>query len=111
MWIPRRNQLVGGERDTGYGGVGSIWSVMPVEYRYASPYINDPGTEWHFVGGRSVGLQMLAGASPCLVVQGWSWTLGGLESRRTVALACSTKVEGDLLEGMRTMVISDSGRD
>jgi hypothetical protein len=111
MWIPRRHQLVGGERDTSYGGVGSIWSPMPVEYRYAPPYINDPGTEWHFVGGRAGGLHMLAGASPCLIVQGWSWTLGGLESRRTVAVARSTKVEGDLLEGMRTMVVSESGRD
>lgn len=110
MWIPRR-RLIGGERDTSYGGVGSHWSPMPVEYRYASYTIFDPGTEWHFVGGKALGLHMLAGGSPCLVVQGWSWTLGGLESRRTVALARSSKVEGDLLEGMRSAVISEEGRD
>jgi hypothetical protein len=110
MWIPFR-RLIGGERETSYGGVGSHWSPMPLEYRYASYTIFDPGTEWHFVGGQARGLHMLVGGSPALVVQGWSWSLGGLESRRTVALARSSKVEGDLLDGMRTAVISEEGRD
>jgi hypothetical protein len=102
--------MIVGAPESTYGGVGSIWSPMPVEYRYAPPIVNDPGVEKHFVGGRAVALHMVAAGSPCLVVQGWDWIAGG-DGRRTVSVARSTAIVGDLLEGMSTRVISDRSRD